>query len=148
VTQPGAIEPHAGLFAHSADIGVRGIGPTRESAFEQAALALSTAVTDPAGIAPRQAVEVTCEAPDDAFLLLDWLNALIYEMSVRRMVFGQFAVAIEGQRLRGQGWGEPADPPRPSASAATMYPPASSARQATRRTPGSSSITSILGAHS
>jgi SHS2 domain-containing protein len=109
VTQPGAIEPHAELFAHSADIGVRGIGPTRDSAFEQAALALSMAVTDPAWVAPRQAVAVTCEAPNDAFLLLDWLNALIYEMSVRRMVFGQFAVAIEGQRLCGQAWGEPVD---------------------------------------
>jgi SHS2 domain-containing protein len=109
VTQASAIEPHAELFAHGADIGVRGIGPTRNSAFEQAALALSMAVTDPAGIMPRQAVEVACEAPDDAFLLLDWLNALIYEMSARRLVFGRFAVSIEGHRLCGRAWGEPVD---------------------------------------
>jgi SHS2 domain-containing protein len=112
MTQPAAIAPHAELFPHDADIGIRGIGPTREAAFEQAAVALSMAVTDPARIAPRHRVEVTCEALDDCFLLLDWLNALIYEMSARRMVFGRFAVTIEGGRLHGQAWGEPVDPAR------------------------------------
>ena len=103
------IEPHAELFPHGADVGVRGIGPTRASAFEQAALALTLAVTDPTGISSQHAVEVTCEAPDDAFLLLDWLNSLIYEMAVRRLVFGRFAVSIEGHRLHGRAWGEPVD---------------------------------------
>jgi SHS2 domain-containing protein len=103
------IQPFAELFPHGADVGVRGIGPTRTCAFEQAALALTSAVTDPASVAPQQAVEVTCEAPDDAYLLLDWLNALIYEMAVRRLVFGRFAVSIEGNRLHGWAWGEPVD---------------------------------------
>ena len=104
-----SIEPHAELFPHGADVGVRGIGPTRASAFEQAALALTLAVTDPTGISSQHTVEVACEAPDDAFLLLDWLNSLIYEMAVRRLVFGRFAVSIEGHRLHGRAWGEPVD---------------------------------------
>jgi SHS2 domain-containing protein len=108
-TQPPKIEPRAELFPHSADIGVRGIGATRASAFEQAALALMMAVTEPAGIALTQTVEIACEAPDDAFLLHDWLNALIYEMAMRHLVFGRFAIAIEGHRLKGQAWGEPVD---------------------------------------
>ena len=33
---------------------VRGIGPTREAAFEQAAVALTMAVTDPAEIVPKR----------------------------------------------------------------------------------------------
>jgi SHS2 domain-containing protein len=33
-----AIESHAELFPHGADVGVRGIGPTRQAAFEQAGL--------------------------------------------------------------------------------------------------------------
>jgi tRNA nucleotidyltransferase (CCA-adding enzyme) len=41
------VEPHAELFPHGADVGVRGIGPTSDAAFEQAALALTSAVTDP-----------------------------------------------------------------------------------------------------
>jgi tRNA nucleotidyltransferase (CCA-adding enzyme) len=104
-----AVEPHAELFPHGADVGVRGIGPTRDAAFEQAALALTSAVTDPTRIALREAIDVTCEAPEDTYLLLDWLNALIYEMAVRRLVFGRFAVSIEGNCLRGRAWGEPVD---------------------------------------
>src|SRR6516164_2109248 len=95
-----AVEPRAELFPHGADVGIRGVGPTCEAAFEQAALALTSVVTDLTRIASKEAVEVTCEAPDDAYLLLDWLNALIYEMAVRRVVFGRFAVSIiEGNRL-------------------------------------------------
>jgi SHS2 domain-containing protein len=104
-----AVEAHAELFPHGADVGVRGVGPTRDAAFEQAALALTSAVTDPARIASQEAIEVTCEAPEDTYLLLDWLNALIYEMAVRRLVFGRFAVSIEGNRLYGRAWGEPID---------------------------------------
>ena len=59
------VEPRAELFPHGADVGVRGIGPTRQAAFEQAALALTSAVTGPACIALQQAIEVTCEAPED-----------------------------------------------------------------------------------
>ena len=104
-----SVEPHAELFPHGADVDVRGIGPTPDAAFEQAALALTSVVTDLTRIASKEAVEVTCEAPDDAYLLLDWLNALIYEMAVRRVVFGRFAVSIEGNRLDGWAWGEPVD---------------------------------------
>ena len=104
-----SVEPRAELFPHGADVGVRGVGPTLASAFEQAALALTMAVTDPAGVTAKTAVEVVCEAPDDAFLLHDWLNALIYEMAMRHLVFGRFAVAIEGRHLQERAWGEPVD---------------------------------------
>src|SRR3972149_8529533 len=42
-------------FPHIADIGVRGIGATRAQAFEQAALAMTAGITDPAGGAARGA---------------------------------------------------------------------------------------------
>jgi len=103
------ITPHAELFAHSADVGVRGVGPTLASAMEQAALAMTMAVTDPAGIVPQQQIEIACAAPNDAFLLVEWLNALIYEMAVRRMVFARFEVAIADGELHGRAWGEPID---------------------------------------
>ncbi len=96
-------------FAHVADIGVRGIGPTMAAAFEQAACALFAAVTDLGTVAPDHAVAVSCAAPTDALLLADWLNALIYEASTRHMVFSRFAVAIDRGQLSGQAWGEPID---------------------------------------
>jgi tRNA nucleotidyltransferase (CCA-adding enzyme) len=96
-------------FAHAADIGVRGVAPTKAEAFEQAALALTGVMTDPAGVSAAESVPVECEAPEDGLLLVDWLNALVYEMATRRMLFGRFAVSIEGSRLTATAWGEPVD---------------------------------------
>ena len=95
-------------FPHGADVGVRGFGATPAAAFEQAALALTGAVTS-ATVDPKSAVEVSCEAPDLELLFVEWLNRVIYEMAVRRMLFGRFAVRIEGPRLMGTLWGEPVD---------------------------------------
>ena len=99
-------------FEHGADIGVRGIAPTKEGAFEQAALALTAVVVDPQRVRADEAVEVTCEAPDEELLLVDWLNALVYEMATRGMIFGRFEVGLEGTRLRARAWGERLDPAR------------------------------------
>ena len=96
-------------FAHGADIGIRGIGTTRDEAFEQAALALTAVVTDPAGIVPNTAVEFRCEAPDDELLFADWVNALIYEMATRKLVFGRYAVRIAGRTMTATAWGEALD---------------------------------------
>jgi SHS2 domain-containing protein len=95
-------------FPHDADVGVRGWGKTLAEAFEQAALALTGIVTD-AEVRPRSSIEVRCEAPDIELLFVEWLNAIIYEMVTRRMLFGRFAARIEGTRLEGTLWGEPVD---------------------------------------
>ena len=99
-------------FPHGADVGIRGLGPTKEAAFEQAALALTGAMTDPAAVRPHAPVQIRCEAPSDDILLVDWLNALLYEMATRRMLFGAFSVTIEGARLNATAWGEGVDPVR------------------------------------
>ena len=96
-------------FEHEADMGVRGFGAGREAAFEQAALAMTAVVTDPQSVEARELVEVDCEAPDNELLLVDWLNALIYEMATRRLLFSRFEVRIDGTHLRGRAWGERAD---------------------------------------
>src|SRR5262245_15539318 len=101
------------LFSHDADVGVRGFGSTVAEAFEGAALALTALITD-APIAPETRVEVTCDAPDIELLLVEWLNAIIYEMAVRHMILGRFAVRIEATRLRGTLWGAPADAKKPA----------------------------------
>lgn len=96
-------------FDHGADIGVRGYGVSPDEAFAQAALAMTAVVTDPATVKPAVAVAITCEAPDLELLLVDWLNALIFEMATRNMLFARFAVRIEGETLRGEAWGETMD---------------------------------------
>lgn len=95
-------------FPHDADVGVRGFGATPTEAFEQAAKALTAVVTH-SKVEPKVRVEVSCEAPDLELLFVEWLNAIIYEMAVRDMLFSRFAVQLEDTRLKGTLWGEPVD---------------------------------------
>ncbi|HIE56277.1 MAG TPA: archease [Chromatiaceae bacterium] len=102
-------QPRWEHFHHQADIGVRGWGKTPDEAFEAAALAMTAVVTDPCGVKPLEVVEIECEAPDLELLLVDWLNALAYEMSVHSLLFSRFEIELQGTKLRGWAWGEPVD---------------------------------------
>ncbi|MCB1738992.1 MAG: archease [Gammaproteobacteria bacterium] len=93
---------HWAHFEHDADIGVRGIAPTLEGAFEQAALALTAVVTEPAGVASVQGVRVHCSAPDTALLLVDFLNAIVFQMATRHLLFGRFEIQQLSHREDGQ----------------------------------------------
>lgn len=99
-------------FSHPADVGIRGIGDSRQEAFCQAACAMTALVCPPEKIRPTQQVPITCRNDDAELLFADWLNALLYEMAVRRMVFGKFDVKIIGDKLEGHAWGEPLNLPR------------------------------------
>lgn len=93
-------------FPHQSDIGLRGVGELKGDAFEQAAIALTAVISDPKSVVPREPVEVHCEASDDANLLVEWLNRLIYEMDTRRMLFSRFDVWVGINRLNARIWGE------------------------------------------
>jgi tRNA nucleotidyltransferase (CCA-adding enzyme) len=96
-------------FTHGADIGVRGSGATLAAAFEQAARALTAVITDLETVRPLQAVDVSCESPDPELLLVDWLNAIIYAMAVRHMLFNSYVVSTDGHCLRAVARGETID---------------------------------------
>jgi SHS2 domain-containing protein len=96
-------------FVHGADIGVRGVASTVPAAFEQAALAMMAVICDLSLIAARDVVEVECAAPDHEYMLVDWLNAIVYEMATRHMLFSRFEVSLAGNTLTGKCWGEPVD---------------------------------------
>jgi SHS2 domain-containing protein len=96
-------------FTHGADIGVRGIGDTPAEAFEQAALALTAVLCDPALVQAKDSVTFSCEAPDLEYLLADWLNRLVYEMATRHLLFSRFQVQIDGEQLTATVWGETVD---------------------------------------
>jgi SHS2 domain-containing protein len=85
-------------FPHGADVGVRGTGKSLADAFAEAALAMiAAAVDDLDAVALRDKVEISCSGADPEDLLYAWLNAVIYEMAVRRMVFARFQVKVDGQ---------------------------------------------------
>jgi len=106
MTQP---KEHFELFAHGADVGVRGRGPSKEAAFAAAARAMTAVLTDPDKVKAETQVSLTVEAPDDELLLLEWLNAVVFEMATRDMLFSRFKVTIEGHRLTADLWGEALD---------------------------------------
>jgi len=96
-------------FPHEADVGVRGLGPTKESAFAQAAVALTAVIIDPSNVEPLQEVQITCQAVDDELLFIDWLNSLLYEMATRNMLFSRFEVHIDHNTLKAGAWGQKID---------------------------------------
>jgi SHS2 domain-containing protein len=69
-------------------------------------MALTAVIADPANVAPSRVVPITCENAEVELLLIEWLSALIYEMSTRRMLFSRFEVVIEDGVLRANVWGE------------------------------------------
>ncbi len=98
-------------FRHGADIGVRGLGDTPGEAFAQAAMALTAVVTDPADVRARQTLEIRMRDSDLELLLFDWLNEIVFLMATRRMLFGDFEVAVDVTKseLRATMCGEPVD---------------------------------------
>jgi len=109
----GTRSPPAGArwehFAHGADIGIRGIGPTLAAAFAQAGLALTAVVTDVTSVRPCASVPITCRAPSVELLLVDWLDAIVFEMATAHMLFGAFDVRLDGTTLAADIRGEPID---------------------------------------
>lgn len=100
-------------FHHQADIGIRGIGSTLDEAFSEVALALTAVLTDLPNVHADEAVAIQCEAPDAELLLVDWLNALVFEMATRHMLFSRFELHITAaQKLEATAWGERVDPHR------------------------------------
>ncbi|MGE5175295.1 MAG: archease [Hyphomicrobiales bacterium] len=113
VETSGASGPRWEHFEHGADVGVRGRGATKEAAFAGAALALTAVLVDPASVRAEERVTLRVpmpDPPDDEVLLVDWLNAVVYEMATRRMLFGSFDVTLGAEGLVGVAAGEPVRP--------------------------------------
>jgi SHS2 domain-containing protein len=104
----GKVRPYEN-FPHEADIGVRGRGDTLAEALAHAGLALTAVITDPSAVRKTRSIEIACAAADPEALLFEWLNALVFEMATRDLLFADYEVRIEGERLRARAFGEPVD---------------------------------------
>jgi SHS2 domain-containing protein len=104
-----AASPRWEHFSHGADIGIRGIGATPEEAFAQAALAMTAAMTDVARVWPRDKITIESAGTDLEDLFFAFIDALVFEMSTRKMVFSQFDVRIDKGQVRARISGEPVD---------------------------------------
>ncbi len=97
-------------------MGIRGYGNTLEEAFSQAALAMTAVICELNTVIPLIPRKIECEAPDPELLFVDWLNALVYEMAVSKMLFSRFDIKINKSTLRATAWGEPVDQARHQAA--------------------------------
>jgi len=95
-------------FSHEADIGVAGRGASLGEAFAAAALAMTRVITE-APVAATVRVPIRCSAPDAELLLVEWLNALVFEMATRHLLFGRFEVRVADGELDAVAFGEPID---------------------------------------
>src|SRR6266513_5136994 len=97
-------------FEHTADLGLRIRATDLDTLFAEAAQGLfSVIVEDLATVRPLQAVEVRLEADDSAYLLFDWLKALLYHFDAEHLLLSKFEVRVSAAGLEGRAWGEPVD---------------------------------------
>lgn len=106
---PATQQPHWEHFQHGADIGIRGFGTTVAEAFEQAALALTAVICQPDEIKPLEEVSIQCSSDDIEILFVEWIDAVVYEIATRRMLFSRFEVRIEKEQLDAKIYGESID---------------------------------------
>ena len=97
------------LFEHDADIGLSATAASREELFAAVAEALTAVVTEPELVECRESIDLECRAPDDVLLLVDWLNALVYEMATRHMLFCRWDVRLRDHALTARVCGEAVD---------------------------------------
>ena len=96
-------------FPHQGDVGIRGYGASVSEAFENAARAMTSVVTPIASLSANEACRIRCQAPNLEILFVDWLNAIIYEMATRQMLFRDFHVDIQGGALSAEAYGDQVD---------------------------------------
>jgi len=97
-------------FEHGADIGIRGKGKTLSEAFENGAKSMySLVVVNLDTVIPKKPVKISCESFDLECLFVAWLNSLLAESDIQRLIFSDFKVKIQDLRLTGTAMGEPFD---------------------------------------
>ena len=98
---------------HTADIGIRAFGSSRQEVFTNAATGMFSLITDLAAVKPLDEYSVSVEAEDEETLLVEWLNELLYLYDSSSILFCRFKVTEMGDtRMKGVAVGEPVDPGR------------------------------------
>ena len=101
------------VFDHTADLGLRVQAATLSELFNEAARGLfAQLVRNPLDVVPRNQQEFALQAASHPYLLVDWLNALLYAFETAQVLFRKFDVQVSATRLEGSVWGEPVDEAR------------------------------------
>jgi SHS2 domain-containing protein len=101
------------ILEHTADIGFRAWGRTREELFANAALALESVAFEIENVEGRELYPIAASGEDGESLLVNWLSEVLYYLDGRRVVMRRFEIEqLEPLQVRGRAWGESRDPER------------------------------------
>lgn len=90
------------ILDHEADVGVKGYGKNWEQAFQEAAKAMFSLMTDLDKIKPRKTLEIEAESDEIDTLFIEFLNELLYLQSIHEMIFSEFKIKIKNNKLKGK----------------------------------------------
>jgi SHS2 domain-containing protein len=100
-------------FPHTADVGLRIKSPNLNTLFAEAGQALfSVIVENLDDVAPRTSLEFNIVGCEPCYLLVDWLNELLFVFESRRLLLSKFEVFVGDEGLTAVGRGEPIDTKR------------------------------------
>lgn len=89
-------------FEHKSDIGIRGIGKTKEKSFEEAARCLFNVQVDIKKIKLSKKIIINARAENIEELFVEFLNKLISTSAIKQMVFRKFIVKIRENKSKKQ----------------------------------------------
>lgn len=101
------------LFEHTADLGLRIRAADLNALFADAGKALFSAIVDNLDdVRPAQSLPIALQGDQVDYLLIDWLNELLYVFESRRLLLARFEVLVKLPHLRATVAGEPIDTTR------------------------------------
>ena len=100
-------------FPHTADLGLRVKADSLENLLEEAARGFSSLLIENLdAVNAEETVRFSIPGQDRDFLLVDWLNELLFTFETRRLIFGSFTVTVTDRGLEAEASGESLDPER------------------------------------
>lgn len=100
------------LLEHTADAMVEVHGNTLGELFANAAYAMFDQMTDVKKVEPKGEIKIVLQADTQERLLVDFLQELLYVNDVEDLVFSEFSVKTDGNKLEATVRGEKFDETR------------------------------------
>jgi len=95
------------IINHTADLGLRVFGDTREDLFANAAAAMFAQITDLEQVRPHIRRSLKVEAPNREELLVRFLSELLYLFTSGELLPGKFKIQrMDDRHLEAEVWGE------------------------------------------
>ena len=95
------------IIDHTADIGVIAYGADLKQVFANAAFGLFSLMADLDDIKENTQREIELSSEDEDFLLVEWLNELIYIFDVEHVIFKRFEIDdLTSNKIKARCFGE------------------------------------------